>query len=191
MVEAFLLLGLLNNAIPLVLIANAVVSLNASVAGILNATTPLFTAIVAVVWLGEVFDARRAVGVALGIGGVAIIVGWSPLPVSGKATLVVAQALLAALSYELAEVYARRRFVGSRSLHTAVGQLAGSSVILVPLALVAPPTSGVSGRVVVAVLGLALACTALGYLIYFHLIANAGATQAATVTFLIPCFSTL
>lgn len=189
--RAFLALGLLNNAIPFVLIAHAVISLNASVAAILNATTPLFTAIVAAIWLGEVFDARRAAGVALGIGGVAIIVGWSPLPVSGRAMLAVAQALVAALSYGLAAVYARRRFAGARSLHTAVGQLAGSSALLVPLAFVAPPTGVPTLRVVVAVLALALACTALGYLIYFHLIANAGATQAATVTFLIPCFSTL
>jgi drug/metabolite transporter (DMT)-like permease len=189
--RAFLALGLLNNAIPFVLIANAVVSLNASVAAILNATTPLFTAIVAAVWLGETFDARRAAGVALGIGGVAVIVGWSPLPISGRVLLAVAQALLAALAYGLAAVYARRRFAGSRSLHTATGQLAGSSAILVPLMFVAPPPGEASGRVVVAVLALALACTALGYLIYFHLIASAGATQAATVTFLIPCFSTL
>jgi drug/metabolite transporter (DMT)-like permease len=188
--KAFLVLGLLNNAIPFVLAANAVISLNASVAAILNATTPLFTAIVAAVWLGEVFDARRVAGVALGIAGVAIIVGWSPLPVTGTAILAVGQALLAALSYGLAAVYARRRFVGSRSLHTAVGQLAGSSLLLVPLAFVAPPTGEVTARIVIAVLGLALACTALGYLIYFHLIANAGATQAATVTFLIPGFST-
>jgi drug/metabolite transporter (DMT)-like permease len=129
--------------------------------------------------------------VALGIGGVAIIVGWSPLPVSGRAILAVAQVLLAALSYGLAAVYARRRFAGSRSLHTAVGQLAGSSLLLVPLAFVAPPTGVPSLRVVAAVLALALVCTALGYLAYFQLIADAGATQAATVTFLMPCFSTL
>ena len=189
--RAFLLLGLLNNAIPFLLIANAVISLNASVAAILNATTPLFTAIVAALWLGEAFNAHRAAGVALGIGGVAVIVGWSSLPPSGDTLVAVAQALVAAGSYGLAAVYACRRFAGSRPLHTAVGQLAGSSMLLLPLTLAAPPEAAPSGTVAVAVLVLALACTALGYLIYFQLIARAGATQAATVTFLIPCFSTL
>ena len=187
----FLILGLLNNALPFLLIANAVTSLNASVGAILNATTPLFTAIIAAIWLGEAFTVRRATGVALGIGGVAIIVGWSPLPSSGDTVVAVAQALIAALSYGLAAVYARRHFARSQPLHTAVGQLAGSSAILVPLALAAPPSAPPPREVALAVMVLALACTALGYLIYFQLIAGAGATQAATVTFLIPCFSIL
>lgn len=187
----YLALGLLNNAIPFLLIANAVIGLNASVAAILNATTPLFTALVAAAWLGEACTPRRASGIALGIGGVAVLVGWSPLPVTGGTLVAVGQALAAALSYGLAAVYARRHFAGSPPLHTAVGQLAGASALLVPLALVAPPRALPGPQVALAVIALALACTALGYLIYFRLIAAAGATQAATVTFLIPGFSTL
>ena len=82
----FLTLGLLNNAIPFVLIGVAVIYLNASVAAILNATTPLFTAIVATLLLGEPFGLRRATGVLLGIIGVAILMGWSPLPICSTST---------------------------------------------------------------------------------------------------------
>lgn len=189
--RSFLLLGALNNAIPFTLIASAVIALNASLAAILNATTPLFAALVAAAWTGEALGIRRAAGVLLGIAGVAVLVGWSPLPLSQRVLVAAAQALLAALSYGLAAVYARRAFKGVPPLHTAVGQLAGSSLLLVPLAVALRPAAWPSLWVMLAVLALALPCTALGYLIYFRLIAGAGATGAATVTFLIPFFSLL
>src|SRR3990172_8612836 len=80
----YLVIGALNNAIPFVLIANAVIDLNASLSAILNATTPLFTALAAAVWLREPFGWRRGLGVLMGILGVVILVGFSPIPYSTK-----------------------------------------------------------------------------------------------------------
>lgn len=189
--KEFLILGALNNAIPFVLIANAVIDLNASLASIINATTPLFTAVVATVWIKESFGLKKISGVLLGISGVIILMGWNPLPLTTETVWATTQALLAALSYGLAAVYARTRFKQVAPLHTSVGQLVGSSVLLVPAAWALAPATFPSSTVIIAVLGLALLCTALAYLIYFRLISSAGATQAAAVTFLIPFFSLL
>lgn len=189
--QSYLLLGLLNNAIPFILIALAVVNLNASVAAILNATTPLFTAIVAAIWLKEPLDKRKIVGLSLGIIGVAILVGWSPLPLSLPVILGGLSALIAALFYGIAAVYARRRFMHNRATETAIGQLIGSSVLLIPVTFTSIPNTIPSTEIILAIVTLAIACTAFAYLLYFQLISNTGATQAATVTFLIPVFSLL
>lgn len=187
----FFILGLLNNAIPFTLIASAVIDLNASVAAILNATTPLFTAVVAALWAKEEFGVRKGLGVLLGILGVFVLMGWSPLPLTEQTLWATGAALVAAFSYGLAAVYARLTFQDVAPLHTAIGQLAGSSMILGPLALLNPPTAWPKLTVTLAVGGLALICTSVAYLLYFRIIASAGATPAATVTFLIPFFSVL
>lgn len=189
--KPFLVMGILNNAIPFTLIASAVIHLNASIAAILNATTPLFTALVAAWWIKEPLDARKAAGVVLGMAGVAVLMGWSPLPLTPGVVAAAAQALLAALSYGLAAVHARRRFTDVPPLHTAVGQLSGSTLLLLPLAARWLPQTPPDMRVTLSVVGLAVACTALAYVVYFRLIATTGATAAATVTFLIPFFSVL
>ncbi len=187
----FLMLGLLNNAIPFTLIGVAVIDLNASMAAILNATTPFFTAIVATLWLGEAFGLRRLIGIVLGVAGVTILVGWSPLPLNAQTLMAAGAALLAAFSYGVATVYARDRFVGVQPLHTAIGQLTGSTLLLVPLAVFQLPNATLTLPIALAVLALALVCTAFAYLLFFELIASAGATQAASVTFLVPMFSVL
>ena len=189
--QSYLLLGLFNNVIPFLLIAIAVVNINASIAAILNATTPLFTAIVATIWLKETLDKRKIIGLFLGIVGVAILVGWSPLPLSPPVILGGISALIAALSYGIAAVYARRRFMHDRATETAFGQLTGSSFLLMPVAFTTLPKTIPAIEIVLAVVVLAIACTAFAYLLYFQLISNIGATGAATVTFLIPVFSLL
>ncbi|PIG93935.1 DMT family transporter [Gloeocapsopsis sp. IPPAS B-1203] len=188
---SYFLLGLLNNAIPFILIAIAVANLNASIAAILNATTPLFTAIIAAIWLKEPLDRRKIVGLLLGIVGVAILVGWSPLSLSLPVIIGWISALIAALFYGIAAVYARRKFMDNRATETAIGQLIGSSVLLFPATFVSIPSTIPSSGVILAVVTLATVCTAFAYLLYFQLISNAGATPAATVTFLIPVFSLL
>jgi drug/metabolite transporter (DMT)-like permease len=187
----YLVIGALNNAIPFVLIANAVIDLNASLSAILNATTPLFTALVAAVWIGEPFGWRRGLGVLLGILGVVILVGFSPIPFSTKVLLAAAQSLLAALSYGLGAVYTRTRFQGANPVHTSLGQLVGSTILLAPLAAFSVPVPPPTVAVILATLALALLGTSFAYLIYFRLITAAGPTTAVSVTFLVPFFSIL
>lgn len=187
--RSFLVIGAIGNAIPFVLIGNAVIHLNASIAAILNATVPLFTALVAAVWLRAPLGLRPLVGVALGIAGVAVLVGWSPLPLTAVTLAAAAQALAASGSYGLTAVYARRRFGDLPPLQAAAGQVSGGAVLLLPLAAAAPPSQPVTAAVAGSVLALAIPCTVLAYFLYFRLIARLGPTRTSTVAFLIPLFS--
>src|SRR5215213_2171992 len=117
----FLLIGAVNAAIPFSLIATAEINLTASLAAILNSTTVLFTAVVAAVWTGEALTARKVVGVVSGIVGVAVLVGWDPIPLNGVVLLSVGAMLAASLSYALGAVYVKRTFAGTPPVTAARG----------------------------------------------------------------------
>jgi drug/metabolite transporter (DMT)-like permease len=131
----------------------------------------------------------------LGLAGVAILVGWSPLPVDPLLILSVGACLTAALSYALAGVFAKTAFAGTPPLTLAVGQQVGASLLLLPIALPLAATEKTdrhpAAGVVVSVLGLAVLCTSLGYLLYFFLIDRVGPTRTLSVTFLMPGFGVL
>lgn len=187
----FLVLGGVNAALPFTLIAAAEINLTASLASILNSTTPLFTAVVAALWIGESLTARKMVGLMLGVAGVAVLVGWNSQPMSGVMVLSVCASLGAALAYGLGGVYAKRAFSGVPSLTMAVGQQAAAAAILLPLAAATLPGEPPSLNVVFSVFALALLSTALAYLLYFRLITNVGPTKTLSVTFLVPVFGVL
>ena len=186
--KEFLIIGGLNAAIPFTLIAAAEITLTSSLAAILNSTTPLFAAVVAAAWIGEALTLRKVVGLLLGVVGVATLVGLDPVPLNREVFLSVGAMLVASCSYALGGVYAKRTFEGVPSLAMATGQQVGAAVLLLPFAAATLPREAPSPSVVLAVLGLALLCTAVAYLLYFYLIANAGPTKTLTVTFLIPLF---
>lgn len=186
---AFFGMGLLNNLIPFGLIVWGQTRIGAGLASILNATTPLFAVLVAH-WLtrDEKLSANRLAGVAAGIAGVATIVGPTALAGVGSHLLAELAVLAAACSYAFAGVFGRR-FRALPPLVTATGQVTGTTAMLAPLALAVdrpwrlpPPGVATWG----AVVGLALLSTAVAYLIYFRLLAAAGATNLLLVTFLIP-----
>src|ERR671913_132093 len=131
--RSFLVLGFFNAAVPFTLISAAEIHLTASLAAILNSTTVMFTAIVAAVWMGDVLTARKAIGILLGIAGVAVLVGWDPLPLNGGVLLAVAAMLIASLSYALGATYAKHSFSGIPPVGMAIGQLSAATAILLPL----------------------------------------------------------
>jgi drug/metabolite transporter (DMT)-like permease len=188
---AFFGMGLLNNAIPFTLIAWGQAHIASGLASILNATTPLFTVIVAH-WLtrDERMRGRRLAGVIVGFLGVAVMVGGAALRELAVDLAAQLAVLAAAFSYALAGVFGRRfRAIGIPPLATAAGQVSASSLLLVPVALaVAPPWSvPVPGApALLALVALALLSTALAYILFFRVLASAGATNVAIVTFLIP-----
>ncbi len=188
----YVLLGTLNGAIPYTLIAVAELRLTASLASILNAMTPLCTALVAAVWLREQLTAKRIAGTVLGIVGVAVLVGGSALPSNVGTALAVGASLLATVSYGLAAVYTRVAFRGLPPLALATGQQIGATIVLVPLAVpvtvVTAPPLNLSAGLIAAIVALALLSTSVAYLLYFSLIANVGPTGAASVTLLVPVF---
>lgn len=183
-----LVLGVLNAALPFVLIAFATLTITASLASILNATTPLFTALVARAQLGERMRRGQALGFGVGVAGVAMLVGLGSVAVTGRLLLAVGASLAAAVSYAFGAVYSGRRLPGAPVVVLATGQQLGATAALaVPAAL----TSGTADLTVAAagsVLALALGSTAVGYLVYFALLERLGPTPTLTVTYLVPVF---
>jgi drug/metabolite transporter (DMT)-like permease len=182
-------MGLLNNVVPFSLIFWGQTQIASGLASILNATTPLFTVLVAhAATDDEKLTPARVLGVLTGMAGVAIMVGPGAFAGGGGATLAKIAVLGAAISYAFAAVWGRR-FRGLPPVITAAGQLTASALVMVPVAILAdrPWTLAMpSGRVVVALLALALVSTAAGYIVYFALLARAGATNVLLVTLLIP-----
>jgi drug/metabolite transporter (DMT)-like permease len=189
--KQYLIVGALNAAIPFTLIAAATLHLPASVAAILNSTTPLFTALVSRWFLHEPLYAKKWTGIGLGIVGVFALVGWSPVPLSMQTVFSALLSILAAFSYGCGGVYAKKAFTGVSSLSLSIGQQLGAAVVLIPLAAFDIPTKQVSPLVVYSILGLAVFCTAIAYLFYFYLLANVGPTKTLSVTFLVPVFGVI
>lgn len=189
--QAFLALGLLNNVIPFGLIVFGQQTIGAGLAAILNATTPLWTVLIAALFLAdERFSKQKLFGVLLGLIGVIVMVG--PDSLAGISRNLGAQlaVLGATLSYAFASVFGRRFAAAKISpLHTALGQVTASSFILVPLALMidTPWASALPSQATIfAILGLAVLSTAGGYLLFFNILERAGATNVSLVTLLIP-----
>lgn len=190
--SAFACMGLVNNALPFTLIAWGQGHVASGVASIFNATTPLFGVIVAHFWTSdEQMTPGRLVGVVVGFAGVVVMMGGGGTP-SAPGALNLAQAafLAAALLYAIAGVYGRRfKAMDVEPLATAAGMLIASTVILLPVMLIVdrPWTLPWPGLATIAsIFGLALLATALAFILYFRLLAAAGATNLLLVTFLIP-----
>jgi drug/metabolite transporter (DMT)-like permease len=188
---AIAVMAVLNNIIPFTLIVWAQQTLPSGLAAILNATTPLWTVLVAhALTADERATPGRVAGVALGFGGVAAMMGpdvWGGAAAAELATLAM---LAATLSYAFAGIWGGRfRAAGVAPMQAAVGQVSLAALALAPVALaidapwrLAAPSAGAIG----AVLGLAALSTALAYVLYFRILALAGAVNLALVTFLIP-----
>ena len=183
--------GLVNSALPFVLFCYAEQTITASTGGILNATSPFFGAIAAAIWLGEPLTARKVGGMTLGLAGVALLVGLQPEPLTWATALAIAACLAAALCYGLAGVYTKKRMQGVSSFSLACGSQLSAAIILLPALPFAPVPGPVTAWVVFNVVALAVASTAVAYLLYFRLIADLGPSRALTVTFLIPLFGVL
>ncbi len=188
---AFLGMSILNNVIPFTLIVWGQSHIASGLASILNATTPLFTVLVAH-WLtvDERLTKQRFAGVIVGFVGVAVMIGAAAFQ-SWNVGLPAQLAVLgAAISYAFSGVFGRRfKAMGIAPLATATGQVTVSSAILLPLSLMVDhpwtlpmPSTGV----ILSLIGLALVSTAFAYVLFFRLLARAGATNVGLVTFLIP-----
>jgi drug/metabolite transporter (DMT)-like permease len=188
---AFFGMGLLNNALPFVLIAWGQHRIASGLASILNATTPLFAVLVAhVATSDEKLTWLKAAGVVLGFAGAAVMIGPDAFGGFGTDTLAQLACLAAAFIYAIAGIFGRRfRRMGITPLATAAGQVSASTLMLLPVMLLvdrpwelATPDAATWG----AVLGVGLLSTALAYVLYFRILAVAGATNLMLVTFLIP-----
>lgn len=188
--KQYLIIGALNAAIPFTLIAFAALHLNASMSAIINSMTPLFTALVVWGWMKEKMNKQKWLGILTGISGVIILVGWSPIPLTSEVVMAIILSVLSTVAYSFAGVYAKQSFSGVPPLSVAYGQQLAAALLLIPFTLFNLPESksDISTIAAFSVLGLALLCTAVAYLLYFYLIESVGPTKTLSVTFLIPLF---
>jgi drug/metabolite transporter (DMT)-like permease len=190
----FFLLALTNNVVPFSLIFAGQTQLGAGLASVLNATTPFWTLILAnVMTSDEKLSWNKLAGIALGIAGTAVMIGPGLLAGLGGPVWPKFALIGASLSYGIALMIARR-FRGVPSPVIATGQLTASTIIMIPVVLLAYGPAGLfsaSAPVWTAVLALALLSTAFAYILYFNLVASAGATNASLVTLIVPASAML
>ncbi len=189
--QPFIVMGVLNNVIPFSLIAWGESSIPSGLAAILNATTPVFTVLLAHGLIrSEALPSRGWIGVLFAFCGVVVLIGPGALPGWDAARSLPAEAacLGAALSYACAGIYGRR-FRALPPLHVATGQVTGATLVILPIAALTDrfwalpmPSATVWG----ALAGIAGICTVFAYVLYFRILATAGATNLLLVTFLLP-----
>ena len=188
-----LLVGVINSALPFVLFAYALGSISTGLSAILNASVPLFGALVAWLWLREALSPMRVAGLMIGFAGVVLLTWGKTRGIAGAgeavSPLAVAAALMATLCYGISASYAKRHLGGLPSLVTATGSQIGASIALALPAWWLWPEQAPGAVAWGAVLVVGLVCTAMAYILYFRMIEHAGPGRALTVTFLIPVFA--
>ena len=196
---SILFVGLLNSALPFALYSYAVLHIATGLSAILNATVPLSGAVVAWLWLKDKPDGSRILGLVVGFLGVALLVlgksGLSFAPGAGASTttsgtlIAMGACLLATLCYGVAASFTKRHLAGAHPLATAAGSQIGASMALLVPTWWLWPAHAVSSTAWLAVAAVALLCTAIAYILFFHIIEKAGPAKALTVTFLVPVFA--
>ena len=189
---AYLVMGALNNAIPFSLIFWGQTQIESGLASILNGTTAMFAAVVAGLLLrDESLTVKKIFGAVLGLTGVAFIMGPRALADFNLSDLAQLAILGATLSYAFAGVWGKTVLAGQPPLMNAFGMLIGSTVLMIPIVLMfdGPPNLELSKGVWGALIGLASLSTALAYVLYFAILARAGAANLLLVTLLIPPFA--
>lgn len=191
--KAIFAIGVLNSGIPFLCFAFALLSITTGLSAILNATVPLFGAVVGWVWLGERPAWSRALGLAIGFAGVALL-AWDKASfkpdasgiVSGWAVLA---CLVATLCYGIAGHAAKRYLAGLPALVTATGSQLGATLALALPALWTHPSHMPGLQAWLALVVVGVLCTGVAYILYFRLIERAGAPRALAVTFVLPVFA--
>ena len=185
--------GLINSAIPFALFSFALLSISTGLSSILNATVPLFGALVAWLWLGDKPGTSRTVGLVIGFIGVALLASgkasFKPDASGAVTAWGILACLLATISYAVAASFTRRYLSGLNSLMVATGSQIGAALGLALPTLLMWPVQAPSLKAWGALLALGILCTAVAYVLYFRLIERLGPARAITVTFTIPVFA--
>jgi drug/metabolite transporter (DMT)-like permease len=185
------MVGILNSAIPFFLLAFATLSLSGGFASIINATAPLWAAVIAWIWLSEKLDGSRTTGLIIGFAGVVVLV-WNKQGINlPGALLAVLAAISAAFFYGLGANFTKRYMQGINTLVVAAGSMVGAAIVLMPGAMLYWPGDPVSTQAWVAISIMGIASTGIAYVLYFRLIVNVGPAKAITVTYLVPGFAVI
>jgi drug/metabolite transporter (DMT)-like permease len=185
--------GVLNSGLPFAFFAFGLLTLNSGLAAVINATVPMFGALVAWAWFGDRPDRSRMLGLVIGFAGVAMLAGRSAGVHSGadeaSVRWAIASCLAACVCYAFSASLTRKHLVGVPALATATGSQVGATLALALPALWLWPAQMPSLRAWLALVAVGTACTGLAYILFFRLIEAAGPARALTVTFLVPVFA--
>ena len=186
--KQFLVVGLSNAAIPFLMYAFAARHIPASYSAILNSAAPMFGAIFSAIWLNDRLTMSRITGLVIGFIGVTLVANVKPTEVDSYFVVAIVACLIATVCYGFNAAYVKRfaQKTPPRAIACA-SQLVGA-LILLPIVPLGGTPGPISMIVILNLLGLALICSAVAFLMYYRLIANIGATKALTVAFLMPAF---
>ena len=183
-----LVVGVTNSALPFSLFAYSTLYVNAGFDAVLNATVPLWTGLIAFVWLKTPMSRPQVIGMLVGMAGVVVLV-WDKIGEGQPGVwLATGAVLLATLSYGFAINYSKTRLVGVPPFVVACGSQLAATMVLLPLAVLYWPAAPVSSIAWYSVLALGVLCTGVAYAIFYRLLDRVGSAYAASVTFLIPIF---
>lgn len=186
----YLILGFFNSALPFFLFAFAAGTLSASLLSIVNATSPIWAAVIGAVWTRNPLSKRASLGLALGVLGVALLVGFDPDTLRPGAPFAIALGLGAAFSYGVATNYANAASTSRRvePFANAHGSMWAATLLVAPTVPFFSNAVLPDATIAAAVLALGVVCSGIAYLLYFRLVVDVGAASALTVTFLVPVF---
>jgi len=183
-------IGLVNMALPSLFYAFALRHIPASIGAVLNAASPMFGAVIAAIFLGERLSLRKAAGCIAGIAGVGLVVRPGAIDQTDMFGYAAAACLAACACYGYNGIL-MKRYADAPSRGVAVGSQIAAALMLLPLVPLSPPAAAIGAIEVSNLLALALLGNALGFVMYFRLISDVGATRALTVTYLMPFFGLL
>jgi drug/metabolite transporter (DMT)-like permease len=186
--RAYLFVGVVGLALPFTLIAQAVTVIDASTAAILNALCPLFASIVAAVWIRDPLTPAKISGIALCLVGTAVLVGWTPAPMSARELAAASLSIAAAAAYGYTIVFTKVHLKDADPLGTSAGTLLMAAAAMLPLTPVGHDFAAIPPGAWIAALGLAIVSTTFAFILYYRLIADIGPVKAITVTLLVPIF---
>jgi len=189
LIFAILIMGIINNVIPFSLILIGQQEIGSGLAAVVNAMTPIWTLIIANFFTqDEKFSLNKIIGIIFGFIGVAVLIGADFIQGLTASAWAQGAVLLATISYGFAGVWGKQ-FKSQDPIIISTGQLTASSLVMLPLIFLLEEPFSVSApdaELLISMLGLAILCTAFAYVLFFKILANAGATSVSLVTFLVP-----
>jgi drug/metabolite transporter (DMT)-like permease len=183
-----LFLGAVNSALPFGMYAFAEQTIDASLASILNALAPATMAVASALWLAQPLTTRKVLGIGLGVGGVATVVGLGHVEMNLATGVAIGACLLAVTGYAVGFTFARRRLPHLDPVTISFGQSMWAAIVLMPGAVLTLPAVAPGPEVILALVALATLSTALAWPLLFKLVAAIGPTASSTVTLLAPAF---
>lgn len=191
LIVPLVVVGIFGSAIPFTLFAYGTLTISAGTASVMNATAPLFTALVGYIWLRDKLLPTQSIGLAIGFGGVLLLL-WDRIALNVEgAALAIGACLLAAFCYGIVVNYTKKNLTGVAPIVNAAGSQLAAAVLLLPLAIVYWPDEAVSAQGWYNAIALGLLSTGIAFILYFRLIARIGPARAITVTYLVPVFGML